>query len=128
MPQSNNVYVKRASDVTLKFTLFTRLFQNGKPTDDDTAIDLSSSTVYFTVRKNKDKKSQDELDNVIEKDITVHVSPLTGITEVSLDSTDTDLDSDIDYVYNIQYKDPSGLISKSQPYPFLVSDGLSNRV
>lgn len=63
-------------------------------------IDLTGSTVFFTVKSNLDDTDEQAL---ISKEITVHTAPLLGETEIELTSEDTDIDPG-KYYYDIQVK------------------------
>lgn len=65
-------------------------------------INITGYTIYFTVNKTKDASNDD--DAVIKKDITSHVDPTHGITDIVLDGTDTNL-APGKYHYDVQYKD-----------------------
>lgn len=53
------------------------------------AIDITGSTVYFTVKRIIDQDETDA-DAVIKKDITVHSDPLNGLTGFTPTQTESD--------------------------------------
>jgi len=121
------ISIKRSNDYILQFTLFTIPVTDGVDGTTTTPVDLTNSTVYFTVKPQKDKHDQDDTDAVINKDITSHVNVVTGETQVTLDKTDTDIEAG-SYLFNIKYKDPNGLTKESDVYPFIVEDGITKRI
>ena len=73
----------------------------------NTAIDITGYTVFFTVKKNK---TDTDANAKISKTITSHTNPTTGQTQISLTSTDTDI-TVRKYYYDIQIKDVSDRIT-----------------
>lgn len=57
---------------------------------DGVAYNLTGKTVLFTVKKLKDFKTTDA-DALITESIAAHTTPLSGITTLSLDATQTDI-------------------------------------
>lgn len=70
------------------------------------AVDITGYTFWFTV---KDQESDADVDALIQKTITSHTTPSSGITTVSLTNSDTDQDVG-EYNYDIQMKDTSSKI------------------
>ena len=90
----------RGDDTTLEFT-----FKDV----DGSAIDLTGSEVFFTVKKNaKDL----DADAVVIKDWVFPGDGSDGVLEFTLTSEDTDLDTRA-YSYDIQIKDSDGYIFSS---------------
>lgn len=85
----------RGDDVTINVTV---------QDSDDNAIDITGYTFWFTM-----KKQQDDTDAqaVIQKSVTSHTTPASGLTAFSLSKTDTNIAVD-SYYYDIQMKDASG--------------------
>jgi len=84
-------------------------------------VDLTGSTVFFTVNASNNPLNDD--DAVIEKTVTTHSDPTAGETIIALDPADTASVVIGDYFYDIQIKDPSGNISSLPKDKFqLVSD------
>lgn len=81
------------------------------------AINLTGSTVYFTVKKNPD-----DLDAaaVISKDIVTHTNPTTGSTTISLTHAETSIAAGR-YFWDLQIKDNAGKVTST------VSDALEIR-
>jgi hypothetical protein len=69
-------------------------------------VDISSSTVFFTV---KPTISTVDASATLKKDITSHTAPTAGETEITLTSTDTSSLSG-NYIYSIKIKLSTGLI------------------
>lgn len=67
------------------------------------AIDLTGSTVFFTVKRNLE--DPDSL-AIISKTVTSHTSPTTGDTSISF--TYTDVDYVGEFFYDFKIKDVSG--------------------
>lgn len=74
---------------------------------DNTPIDLTGSTVMFTVRANKDEA--DDTNALIKKDVTSHIDPTHGKTVVELSHTETTVAVG-NYNYDLQIKDTAGKI------------------
>lgn len=55
-----------------------------------TAYNLTGKTVLFTVKKLRDRLSDDS-EALITEDIVTHTTPLSGITTLDLSSTQTDI-------------------------------------
>lgn len=74
--------IKFGDAVNLKFTLTDPLTNAG--------INLTSKTVYFTVKENNDYALND-VNAIIQKTMTTHLTTLDGITQCSLTTTETAL-------------------------------------
>jgi len=84
-------------EITRKCTKIYELIfkKNGTPED------ITGWTVYFIVKENMN----DTDDNAkISKVVTSHSDPTSGKTLISLDSSDTDIDSGV-YYYTMDFKD-----------------------
>lgn len=84
------VYKKRTKDFKFYFEK-----------EEGSTIDLTGCTLYFTV---KTKKTDTDITALIAKTITSHTEATSGITTVSLSTTDTDKTIGTYYV-GIEYKD-----------------------
>lgn len=73
------------------------------------AIDITGYTVYFTVKSLANISSGDNT-ATIQKIVTSHTDPESGITHIALTSTDTNVDAGT-YYYDIQIKTTTGAIS-----------------
>ena len=73
-------------------------------TKDGTAQDITGWTIYFTA---KEKMDDPDTSAVISKEITSHTNPTAGKTEISLSSSDTDIDVG-NYYYSVDYLDSDG--------------------
>jgi hypothetical protein len=74
---------------------------------DNSAVDLTDTTVMFTVRTNTDET--DDENAIIKKDVVTHSDPTNGKTTISLLHTETDVQAG-NYKYDVQYKDAAGKI------------------
>jgi len=63
-------------------------------------IDITGYTFWFTV---KTLESDADASAIIQKEVTVHTTPLSGITTIEIPYTDTEIDAG-DYQYDIQMK------------------------
>lgn len=111
---SNDLTVYRGDDKTYNLT-FTD--SNGD------AIDITGYTIFFTVKNNKTDSDDDA---VIKKDITSHIDPTNGKTQIIL----TDIDTAIAikrYFYDIQLKDVSGLITTVLEDAFIIVQDITIR-
>lgn len=93
----NTIEIVRRDDAVIALT-FTD--ENGD------AINLSGSTVFFTV-----KESLEDTDDeaIIEKEVSVHSDPTAGETEITLDTTDTNVEPGT-YFYDLQLKNSGNKI------------------
>lgn len=73
--------------------------------DQDEPVDLTGSTVFFTVKR---RLPDPDTQALISKTITSHTDPTEGFTEISLTENDTDLVGEFDY--DIKVKDSTGII------------------
>ena len=88
---TERINIIRRDDVTLTVTI----------TDEQgTPLNLTGATVYFTV---KAKKTDTDAQALITKEVTSHVNPTAGITEVELTDVDTDIESR-SYFFDVQVK------------------------
>ena len=87
------------------------------------AIDITGSTLLFTVKK---LKTDDEADALIKKDITSHVNPATGETKLSLSKTDTDLAVGV-YFFDFKYVDSAGKDTTLGEGTFRIQQGVTDR-
>lgn len=109
------IEVIRGDDVTLTLTF----------TDNDgNAIDLTSGTVFFTVKK---KASDTDENALIKKNISIFSAPTTGIMNLSLTDEDTDLASGV-YYYDVQFIDSAGSVSSVQRDRFTVIKDITIRI
>lgn len=77
-------------------------------TDDaGTPINLTGSSVFFTVKLNQRDPDSSAL---IQKEVTSHTSPTTGVTTVTITNTDTNLEAR-DYYYDFQYVTSGGTVT-----------------
>lgn len=60
---------------------------------DWTAVNITWATVYFIVRSTDNPVSINDSDStvILQKDITTHTTPASGITSISFTSTDTNI-------------------------------------
>lgn len=70
--------------------------------DDDLPIDITGATIFFTVRRWLKESEEGAL---IEKEVTDHVDPTNGETEIPLTNDDTSIQAG-DYYYDIRIKFP----------------------
>lgn len=96
--ESPTLQVPRGDDVPLSVT-FTNM--------QDEAIDISSSTVFFTVKKNLDDADDAAL---IKVEQTEHDAPSDGKTIIELSNTNTNLPTG-NYFYDLQLVRSNGKVS-----------------
>lgn len=90
---------------------------------DGNPINLTGSTVFFTVKKNKTDVDNDA---VIKKEITSFDDPTSGVALLELSKSDTDI-SPRSYYFDVQIKDSGGKISSSSVGRFIVSQDVTIR-
>lgn len=86
-------------------------------------VDLTGSTVFFTVNANKEPA--DDTAAIIHKVVTIHSDPLLGKTIIKLDPADTDSLTPGKYWYDIQVKDSFGDISSLPKDLFTIVSDIS---
>jgi len=70
------------------------------------AIDITGSAVWLTIKKNKGDL---DADAILQKKVTAHYNPSGGITIISLEPTDTNIAEGV-YWYDIQITMASGKV------------------
>jgi hypothetical protein len=93
----------------------------------DDPIDLTGSTVFFTVKTAERLNGQNDDDASIKKNVTDHTDPTNGITTIPLTSVDTNLDPTANYWYDLQLKDSSGNISSTRKGKFSILADVTRR-
>ena len=91
---------------------------NGDP------IDITGSTVFFTVKVNKTDKDSDA---IISKDQSSHVDAVNGQTTISLTNSDTDIKVG-NYYYDIQLVDSLGIVTTIVVGAFKVKQDVTTRM
>ena len=99
---------------------------------DGVAIDITGSTVFFTIRKTD--KGGDGIFTDVDSDVlykqtvTIHTAPVSGTTAISIPDTDSTLFEPEDYYYDIQYKSAIGSISTPMRDVFRVTRDTTRRI
>lgn len=98
-------------------------FQATFTNNDGVAIDLTEGTVFFTVKEDLDDPDSQA---IISKEYTSSSAPTTGIMNIVLDNTDTDVEVGR-YYFDIQFK-KSGNIFSTERGRFIVNQDITLRV
>lgn len=94
---TERIQIIRRDDVKLTVTI----------TDDEgNPLNLTGAKVYFTVKRNK---RDTDAQAVITQEVTTHIDPVNGVTEVDLTAEQTDLEPR-SYFFDVQVKDSSDRI------------------
>jgi hypothetical protein len=94
-----DIDIQRRTDRTLTITV---------KDNDDVAINITGYTVYFTVRETPHSST-----TLIDKTVTSHLTPASGITTVTLDAaTDTNI-AEGSYYYQFGIRDTTDKILKT---------------
>lgn len=90
----------------------------------DTPINITGATVYFTV-----KNSYDDPDSaaLIAKTVTSHTDPTNGETQFVLSATDTDIEPR-EYYYDLKIQFMSGTVNSIQFGKFRVLPSITRRL
>ena len=91
---------------------------------DGVAQDITGWTTFITIKSSIDDA---DVDAVFQEDVTVHDTPADGLTHFTIPDTDTD-DLAGDYVYDIQYKDSSGLVKTVMKGTFTFTKDVTRRI
>jgi hypothetical protein len=92
-----------------------------------TGTDITGWTVFFTVKPSTYTSSTSDTDAVIQKTITSHTNPTSGITMVTLDPTDTADITPGTYYYDFQFKSTTGAITSTVPDQFIIIGDVTHR-
>jgi hypothetical protein len=95
--------------------------------DDGVAINITDSTVFFTVKTRFDTDNTDVTNTVLKKTITTHTNPVGGITQFVLSSAETGTLDITKYVYDVQYKSSAGAIKTVLQGFFIVTNDVTRR-
>lgn len=110
----SKITIVRGDDVTLNLTF----------TDsNNVAYNLTGVTVFMTV---KSKKSDNDEIAVISKTITNHTTPASGLTQVNITASETDIAPAM-YVYDFQIKDATNKILSTRSGEFEVLQDVTQR-
>jgi hypothetical protein len=97
-------------------------------TEDGIAKNISGYTLFFTVKKNTNDLDGDDVGAQIAKTITGHVTPASGITMISLTTSDTTMNPGT-YIYDIKLKDSTGSwVKYGNADKFIVRGVATNRL
>jgi len=112
----SKIEIIRGDDITLNMT-----FTN----DDGSALNLTGSTVFFTVTADNTKANDNNA--IITKDISVHTTPLGGLTTIQLSDTETSVAVG-DYKYDFQLRDSGNKIKSTRTGTFSVLQDTTKRI
>lgn len=91
---------------------------------DGTPIDLTGSTVFFTL---KEKPTDPDSEALIATSWTVHSDPTAGVTSVTLSTSQTDIDPG-SYYYDFQIRDGGGAIQSTKKGTLVVLQDITVRI
>lgn len=95
-------------------------------TENSVAKDITGYTVKFTVKKNTNDLDNDDVRAIIAKTVTDHTSPLSGITTISLTTSDTTINPGT-YMYDIKLRNSNGeWVKSSDADKFIVKGVVTN--
>lgn len=87
------------------------------------AIDLTGSTIFFTVKKNR---SDSDTNALIKKDVTSHLDAVNGKSRISLTNSDTAIDVGT-YFFDIQLVDNASNVTTVVAGTFVVTQDITVR-
>jgi C4-dicarboxylate transporter len=93
--------------------------------DDGSVVNLTGTTIFFTVKPKGNSKS-DDTDAVISKTITVHTDPTAGKSMLVLASSDTAIPNG-EYAFDFQLKTLGGDIHSTAKGAFIVQNDITKR-
>lgn len=91
---------------------------------DGVDINITGYKVYFTVKR---RLNDSDTAALVKVDVTTHTTPVTGRTVIPLVNTTTDDLAEGTYYYDLQLKDPDGLISSTKRGVFNVIEDVTKR-
>jgi len=113
---SNDLEIIKGDDTTIDFT-FTD--ENGLP------VDLTNVTLFFTAKEDyNDTDANAKISKTVASGL--HTMPASGLSAVSLSSSDTDIDSG-DYYWDIQLKYGDGTINSVKYGKLIVFPDITER-
>lgn len=88
--------------------------KNGDP------VNIAGYTIYFTVKKKSGINTDDDVDNEIQKILTVHSNPTQWETQLRIESSETEDLAPWEYRFDVQIVSPGGDVSSAPKRPFIV--------
>ena len=88
------------------------------------ATDLTGGTVYMTV--NSSNAPTDDTGAAIQKDVTSFDNPTTGVQDITLSNSDTNITPGT-YYYDIQFKSSAGVVTSLSQDKFIVKADITRR-
>lgn len=110
----NDIEIYQGDDVSFELNV----------TENQVPVDITDWKVYFTVKAHYTDSDDDA---IFSKDVTSHIDPTQGETQINLTSTDTDAASLGNYYYDIQVKDANGKIQTLVNGRFRVNPQITRR-
>lgn len=74
----------------------------------NTAINLTGGTIFFTA--NASNSPSDDTSAAIEKDVASFDAPTTGVQDITLSATDTNISPGV-YFYDLQFVSSAGVVT-----------------
>jgi hypothetical protein len=108
-----NITVKRNNDLAYDITV----------KEDGAAVDITDWTIYFTV---KASKNDPDGDAIIQKTITSHTTPLSGLSALSILAADTADKEPGDYYYDFLFVDDSDMRQSSETGTFTIEQEIGD--
>lgn len=93
---------------------------------DWTPVNLTDTTVFFTVKSEYDLTDDNDIQAFIQKDITIHINPLLWETILPLFKTDTSVEAWA-YTYDLQLKTADWNIKSTIKGDFVVLQDVTKR-
>lgn len=113
-----NITIYKKTDQTITFQYY--------ESDETTPRSLVDCTLFFTVKADSSDSDADDSEAVIFKTVTVHTTPASGLSAITLTDADTDV-SPKKYFYDVKVKESDGNIYLAQRGRLTVTATVTNR-
>lgn len=91
------------------------------------ATDITGASIFFTVKESEYDTNATDSTALISKTVTSHTTPLSGISTITIDPTDSEDITPGNYYYDIKIKKAGAQIYKLVEGRFIIDASPTNR-